>query len=403
VCITGTEKTKAFRKDKLHINYIILVKYTPGMQCIEWLVPRRYSRFKELHDTLKKQHKADAKMLPKLPATSLARNFKPEYLERKSAELTAYLTALLRIAPIRNSVTMNAFLSGALPAMFRMEVTRRDLWAAAAAQHKAARDELLARIAQLENQIGVHHLERMQSDKTTERAVQHAEELQAKIDAATAQQQQQGTVTKQEFDASNAAWESKVSELKEYIVSLRGSLVETTQVAKDLHKRAVTLKAQKKVLVKEVRKQMQINLDKAAAATAAASSPASSTTSTKPVVTGAAAPAVAAAMESPTLTAQPAPTETKQETATTTPTPTTTATLRNNSIEVRTMSYSETELTMTQGRHRGLRQSVALPALPSNAPRPSVEVLQLLGDMVCNDTKGASNSGSSISTIAEEP
>eukprot|EP00457_Paulinella_chromatophora_P000479 gb/GEZN01000479.1/.p1 GENE.gb/GEZN01000479.1/~~gb/GEZN01000479.1/.p1 ORF type:complete len:1357 (-),score=399.31 gb/GEZN01000479.1/:119-4189(-) len=114
--ILGTDRpTRQSNKDKLHVNYIISVSL--GVTGRAWRVFRRYSDFRELAEKLA-IFSGGGRELPPLPAKSLTRSFKPEYLEKRQAELEEYLNALLHISYIAECPPMCQFLVGKFTVMF---------------------------------------------------------------------------------------------------------------------------------------------------------------------------------------------------------------------------------------------------------------------------------------------
>lgn len=259
VRIVEAQKAKDHKKDKLHVNYIISVD--TGLPGMSWRVARRFRMFAELDKQLRLVLDSNTKF-PPLPKKQLIRSFKPEYVEGKRVELEAYLAELSQLPGVTSSDPWSTFFIGSFEDVFERSAAQqsqqeelgkvtRDL-----AKHKTLVAELQTQLKRLEQEN-----ERMAGSVREKQAVEaQSEQLEGQLrveQESSKQLRADVEALRKQLEQHQAQAQARVSEVEAALGLANEEKIKALEAAVVAQNEVKTLKAQKRLLVKEVKTQRQ--------------------------------------------------------------------------------------------------------------------------------------------------
>ena len=235
--IISADTTKEEKGGSEFVSYKIAVS-TGSAAGLSWKVGRRFREFEKLHETLCARFGKDH--LPALPKKALRRSLEAEYVRKKKTELAKYLCDLMLDPAVAASEPMAHFLVSSLQEVVRGSVDNLRVFAARGVQ-----------IKQLETQMQRCALDRSRMDRATLDAARDADEIKQRAMAAEAA----AAESQAALLALQAEWEARYAELAAHAKTLQKEKKSALKFVQDLDLQTRRLKAEKKILVKEIKEQ----------------------------------------------------------------------------------------------------------------------------------------------------
>jgi hypothetical protein len=267
-CILSADATRDKSGGSEFILYMISVT-TGNTAGLSWKVGRRFREFEALHTALCARFGKDRFKLPK---KALRRSLEPEYVRKKKTELAKYLTDLMLDPDVSASQELAHFLVSSLQDVVRGSVENLRVFAARGNQLRELEAQLQrvtlerSRVERERDQIAK---DLDQARKEQEQVAQKAEEeLKRQRDAwaeekaallaahaaalSEAQKAAEATAAAQ-LASSNTDWETRYNELASHTKAALKDKKAALRAVQDLDALVKKLKAEKKILVKEVK------------------------------------------------------------------------------------------------------------------------------------------------------
>jgi len=266
-CIVAAEATREKSGNGEYILYVLSVT-TGSTAGLSWKVGRRFREFEALHQALCSKFGKDRF---KLPQKALRRSLDPEYVRKKKTELAKYLTDLMLDPDVSASQEIAHFLVSSLQDVVRGSVENLRVFAARGHQ-----------LRELEGQLQRTTLDRARAEKERDHAARDAKEARKTAEDATAtataelareraawaaekaallaahaaalsEAQSASSAASAALASSTADWEHRYNELAGHTKQALKDKKAALRAVQDLDALVKKLKAEKKILVKEVK------------------------------------------------------------------------------------------------------------------------------------------------------
>lgn len=222
-----------------YVSYTVFIA-TGAHHGLSWKVARRFKEFESLHAALVKEFGADH--LPTLPSKSMRRTLDPEYIRKKKTELTKYLSDLVLDSGIVGCEPISHFLLRDVQDLVRCNIDHLRGFASLREQMRELEAELLRKSQEQRSQS--RRLQEVEAEAARVQA-----DLEARLKAA----EDATAMSNNEITLLHAAWEAKFSELVAHSKELKQEKKTALKLVRDFDATCRRLKAEKKVLIKEVK------------------------------------------------------------------------------------------------------------------------------------------------------
>lgn len=244
--ITSAETARDTKGE--YILYQLSVTAGGATTGLAWKVGRRFREFEALHKELCTRFGRDH--LPALPKKALRRSLDPEYVRRKKTELAKYVEDLMLDPAVASCEPLAHFLIVNIQDILRSSIDNLRCFAQRGAQIKAVEAGLWkAQLDRKKAEKSVVEANR-DRDEARDRVIMVEAALEAAVSAAKARAESEA---QSRLDALQAEWETKYAELTAHAKSLHKEKKSALKAVQELDSLTRKLKAEKKILVKEVK------------------------------------------------------------------------------------------------------------------------------------------------------
>ena len=246
--ITSAETAHDAKGD--YILYQLSVTAGGSTTGLAWKVGRRFREFEALHKELCTRFGKDH--LPALPKKALRRSLEPEYVRRKKTELAKYVEDLMLDPAVASCEPLAHFLIVNIQDILRSSIENLRCFAQRGAQIKAVEAGLWK--AQLDRKKAEKSV--IEANKDRDEARDRVIMVEAALEAAVNTARQRAEADAQSrLDTLQAEWETKYAELTAHAKALHKEKKSALKAVQELDTLTRKLKAEKKILVKEVKGQ----------------------------------------------------------------------------------------------------------------------------------------------------